>query len=276
MNVCIASRSRWGVVGKLLAQFPPAVFDHLTLYVPEGQLGHYKTALLSRWPVLADRIETVPDDWVLATIRVHMAKRAAERGEVAFIMMDDDLRFAVRRGPDTTSMQVAAKYDVMAMLDAVQMRLMNGRWSHVAVAPRFMQQQNGIGTHLGVTKECHRAMCVVGWRLADFFRIDYGRMVARSDFDGTLQSLRQGRPNLILGYWTHDQTSGATPGGCADYRTVEMFDETARALAAYHPGLVTLVNKSNLTSGIIRERVEVRVRWRQALDWDNQRGERAA
>jgi hypothetical protein len=272
MRISIASRSRWNIVNKLLTQFHPDLFPHTVIFVPKSQHRDYCRTVWGVAEQGAIIIRTVPDEWVLAPIRVHMAERAREDGEDSHIMVDDDLRLERRKSPDTWHTKVSDRNDVANMFRSIQTLLDDGTWSHVAIAPRFMQQDRGLGGPNEVVAECQRAMCIVGWRLDDFFAIDYGRMMARSDFDATLQSLRLGRPNLVLGYWICGQMAMDMAGGCQDYRTPEMFDATAKQLAEYHPGLVTLVQKSNKSGSVNRERTEVMIQWRKALGHNLRQG----
>lgn len=267
MNICIASRSRSHIIDKQLGKLHPDLYSCITVYVPESQVEQYRKAIYvigkNREQI---KLRCVPDEWVLAPIRSHMAEQSVAAGHSSIIMVDDDLRYIMRREHTSWHTKVQSHSDTVDMFTTIDRLLEDGHWGHIAIAPRLMQQARPIGGPNDVVAECQRAMCIVGWRLDDFFNIDYKRMKARSDFDGTLQSLRLGRPNLILGYWICDQLKTDMAGGCADYRTAAMFDETARQLADYHPGLVKLVQKKNKI-GVITERTEVVIRWRKALGY---------
>lgn len=268
MIIAIASRSRWTIINKLLRQFHPYLLPRTILFVPESQHTQYLREICSVPEHSIVEVQTVPDDWVLAPIRVHMAKVARDRWFSTIIMVDDDLRLERRREDTSTRTMVSTPEDVWNMFQTLQHLLEDGTWGHVAIGPRLMQQNRPIGGPSQVVEQNKRAMCIVGWRLDDFFAIDYGRMKARSDFDGTLQSLRKGRPNLVIGYWFCGQDpSVSLKGGCHDYRTAEMYDETAHQLAAHHPGLVRIVHKKH-KMGVVNERTEVQISWLQAFDYD--------
>jgi len=181
--------------------------------------------------------------------------------------MDDDVRFEVRKSPETHQTKKCVPDEVGEMLDWVEEKLKTGIWSHVGVSPRYMNNTAfPIGGPETCIRECTRIMCVFGWRNEDFAQIDYARSILRSDLESTLQSLRKGRPNLCVGYWCHSQLSGA-PGGCADYRDVELSDQAAYRLKELHPGLVSIVQKHNKT-GFMKDRLEVQIHWKKALGWD--------
>ncbi len=263
MQICIASRSRWDVLPKLIKQLPLSWYNRITVYVPEGQFVRYSKVI----PQYI-RVSVVPDDWRLTRIRVHMATKARDIGDDTFVFMDDDLRLEMRENKESTKTRTQGKDDVSDMFKCMAGWLKDGQWSHVAIAPRLMQQERPVGGVSDIIEANQRAMCIVGWRVDDFFSIDYGRMMCRQDLDGTLQSLRKGRGNIVLGYWMHNQLSSAgTKGGCADYRTAEMYEETAKQLAAYHPGLVSLYQKKDKT-GQFPNRTEVRIAWKKAFNYD--------
>lgn len=84
-----------------------------------------------------------------------------------------------------------------------------------------------------------------------------------NDFDVNLQLLRLGYDNLLLSQFAYNQAGMQSPGGSADYRTVETQSQAAIKLAELHKGFVNLRNKINKT-GELRERTEVTVYWKNA------------
>lgn len=93
----------------------------------------------------------------------------------------------------------------------------------------------------------------------------FDRQPLMEDYDMTLQLLRAGLPNRVTYHWCWDQRGSNQAGGCSDYRTAAMQAQCARQLAAAHPGLVTVVERTAKTGWDgMQERLDVRVAWKKA------------
>jgi len=267
MNISIPSRSRAHRICTLLAQFPPEVMPDIRVFVPESQRDQYEQNMRG----FDAEIRTLPDILRMAGVRDFMGWAAIADGDAIFLMVDDDVRFECRVSHEVTNTRYCTIDDVREMLAMIERCLRDGRWGQVGIQGRMFQNASfDAGPPDKLMKECQRNMCVTGWRLDDFVKIDYTRCAVRSDYDATLQLLRLGRPNLNLGYWQHSQVNN-TPGGCADYRTTELANEEALRLQSLHPKFITLQEKeypaqkrrSNWNMG---KRLEPMIRWRAAYE----------
>lgn len=178
-----------------------------------------------------------------------------------FVMMDDDLRFCVRRDDDNTKFRPAAGKDLTAMFKAIFSHLK--KHAHVGICAR--EGGNRL-TDGDVT--CTRMMRLLGYHAPTVRKVgvDFGRLPFQQDFDATLQLLRAGYPNLVLATWANDQARSDAPGGVSSYRTLDKLAENARRLAALHAPFVTVVTKSTKTAWGGGERLDVRVQWKKAYE----------
>lgn len=212
-------------------------------------------AYAAAWPdarmlVLPPKIKT------LSPTRQWLLEQAVGK----FVLMDDDLRFFVRRDDDITKFQPATGKDVKAMLKAID-KALNG-FAHVGLCAR-----EG-GNRMTEDAQCTRMMRVLAYNAEDVRRAGarFDRLPTKQDFDMTLQMLRAGYPNLVLHRYCHDQGGSQAAGGCSTYRTEEMMVESANGLARLHPAFVTVVQKETKTAWGGGVRTDVRIAWKKAYE----------
>lgn len=187
-------------------------------------------------------------------------------GDDHVVFMDDDLDFAVRREDDRGKFRKPATADLAIMLGVMDKTLER----HPMV---------GIGSREGGNRVTEsrlyntRIMRVLGFRRsylkekALFFR----PLTVMEDFHINLQILRSGADTCVLNNWVSNQRGGSdAPGGCSTYRTKEVQTESARKLAALHPGFVRVVEKTTKGAWGGGTRTDVVVSWKRARkssDW---------
>lgn len=180
------------------------------------------------------------------------------------VMLDDDLRFAVRSSPDSTALRQATGEDLLVHFRDLFRKL--DEYAHVGWSAR---QGNNNQREAGFHENCR--MCyVLGYdasllRVEDGLgRIRLGQIETREDMDLTLQLMKEGWPNTVSFSICADQVSGyAADGGCSEQRTLESSNADAMQLAELHPGLVKVVEKQY--SGSL-PRQEVVVQWKKAWE----------
>jgi hypothetical protein len=184
------------------------------------------------------------------------------------VMMDDDLRFAVRKSEDPT--QTALVPADKSSLDA-HLNLMDELLDGVAHYGWSMRQGNNNfkGVDGGFLAENGRMCYVLGydcgliWRMHERGDIKLGQVAYREDMDLTLQLLKRGWNNLVNYAIAADQCAGfGAKGGCSEERSIEASNEAAHELARLHPGLVKVVQKEY--EGSVK-REEVIVQWKKAF-----------
>jgi hypothetical protein len=181
-----------------------------------------------------------------------------------FVMVDDDLRFYVRRDLDDWHLSKCKQEDVDEMTAAVDQAL--DHYPEVSVSVR--QGQNAFGSEPRENQRVLRFIALNPELIPEDVRFD--RMTVMEDFDFQLQLLRRGLRTLTFYRWAQDQTQTQAAGGCSVYRDHSRQDEAAKMLAAAHPGFVRLVMKSNSTGGAFGVRTDVHISWQKAFESSQQ------
>lgn len=199
----------------------------------------------------------------IAATRFWIGNHAAKMGWPKFIMLDDDIRFLVRRSECTWQLRGTQDDEVVEMLWWVEHLL--DTFGHVGISPREGNNRSGEGP-LPLTTESTRTLRALAYRTDDFLSVEHGRVQVMEDFDVNLQLLERGVRNCSVSYWAQGQKMTQAEGGCSSYRTHEVQEESARRLAELHPGLVELRTKQNKTdTDGFGTRTEVTIQWKQAL-----------
>ena len=179
--------------------------------------------------------------------------------EDKMVMLDDDLRFAVRRADDPAKFLKATNEEVIQAFKELDL-LLSEEIPHAGFAVRGM----GIGeaAQEGGWQEAKRMIYTLGYYLPIArYWAEWGRMRIREDMDITIQLLSMGFPNMVNHSFVTDQKYG-NPGGATKERTVDISNEAAELLQSLHPEYVTLKEKVYTNSPT---RIEVVCQWQKAL-----------
>lgn len=264
MGVYIPSLGRSGDVhAGPLADVSDPVIQHgweIRYVVPKEEQEAYEntTAPWENVKVLAC------DQKGIAKTRLWIGQDAQARGFTKFLMLDDDIRFLVRRSEDTWQLRGTEDDELARLLRTIEELLDD--YGHVGVSPREGNNRFGEGP-APLIAENTRTLRALAYRTEDFLRMQHGRVEVMEDFDVNLQLLRAGIPNCSIGYWAQGQKMTNAPGGCSTYRSHEVHEASAHRLAELHPGFVSLRQKQNKTD---REgfgtRTEVTIQWKRAFN----------
>ena len=185
--------------------------------------------------------------------------------EHSCLMLDDDLRFAIRRADEPSKFADITNPDTLtAAIDSIAYWLDHG-YPLVGMATR-----EGGNRDINMWIENTRILRVLGYR-ADILRqegIRFDRIHVMEDFDVALQLLERGYPNLKMNSIVHDQRGSNLAGGCSTYRTMRVQAEAAVTLHSYHPHVVSVVQKETKTAWGGGIRTDVRIQWKQAFRQD--------
>jgi len=266
MKIYIPSAGRSSVSEILAgpaADFSGDVLARTVYVVPEAQLQSYREAL-SKAGLAAEGVVAVSSPVAgIAATRHWIGITCSESGEDKFAMVDDDVRFVRRSTADGTGLVKCSEDDVDMMWDAVESFL--DTHAHVGVSARQGNNNMGVGKWNALVEINTRTLRVLCYRTKDFLRAQHGRVKVMEDFDVNLQLLRMGLTNANLGWWSQDQKMTNAPGGCSDYRTHAIHEESARKLAELHHPFVKLRQKVNKTGGEFGTRTEVTIFWKKAF-----------
>lgn len=205
----------------------------------------------------------VPDDYKFSDIRQAILNYPGDY----HLVMDDDLRFSIRRQDDPTKFVNIETMDdedrlghAYAIVNEVTSLLDKG-WVHGGMAARQGANRN-TDQYLSVTREMR-----FHFYNAPFIRqlgYDFRRVTIKQDLDFTLWMLRQGFPNILINQYVQDQDGNNKDGGCSRYRTDEVLTEGAYKLASLHPEFVKVVEKKPKTAWGGVPRIDVDIQWKKA------------
>ena len=237
---------------------PPAVLKHTNLVVSWEERDQYPA-----YPIIVPPRRVTGVGAVRQWIIEH---HAATVSDPRLVMLDDDLRFDVRRADADNKFRVATPRDVEDLFTKINQALR--KYAHVGVLAR-----EGGNRVAESTMECARMLRVLAYDASIFLanRIKYNRLDVAEDFDVTLQLLRKGFKNLILCHMVQGQGQSNAPGGCSLYRTMELQEQMIRQLAAIHAPFVRVVEKTTKVAWGGQTRVDAVISWKKAYA-SSQRG----
>lgn len=184
-----------------------------------------------------------------------------EEPEDKIVMLDDDLRFAVRREDDPGLFRKANDEDIIKAFKELE-EILSPEFPHAGFSARgggiSMAAQDG-GWQQG-----KRMMYILGYHVPTVLEnAEFGRIGTHEDMDICLQLLSKGFPNKVNFSFVVDQKFGSS-GGCTEERTIEKNNADAYLLEKLHPQFVKATEKIYKSS---QSRVEVVCQWKQALQY---------
>lgn len=225
---------------------PESLRERTRLLVDESELHAYK-----KYPCVALPFRGI------GKVRQWAIENAHEK----VVMLDDDLRFAMRRTDEPTKFRPATSQEVAKVFEYLEQCLSS--YAHASVATREGGNRDP-SDYLYNT----RLLRVLAYR-ADVLRmenISFDRLPVMEDFDVTLQLLRKGYANVVLNWAVQDQLGSNLSGGCSTYRSLEIQKEAAYKLRDLHSDFVTVVTKQTKTAWQGQERTDVRIQWKKAFE----------
>lgn len=258
----IPSRSRADKITKGMSSTIPwlsAAGIRSVLVVPKSQVKEYSRVVDSAG--VASSVVACPKDGIAKT-RHWIGQYAAKNGESSFIMMDDDIRFYIRKSATDVHLRDQNPKELSSMVSALHGYLVSGKYGACGVSPR---EGNNRLDFVKVVENT-RLIRVLGFDTEEFLKCKHGRVAVMEDFDILLQLLRRGLPNVMTVNYAQGQMQTQSAGGCSDYRTHELHEESAKRLAEIHAPFVTLRQKVNKSGGAFGTRTEVTIYWKRAYE----------
>jgi len=187
----------------------------------------------------------------------------ADNATSNFVMLDDDLTFAIRRTDFPAKFRNATVTDVSDIFADIGGHLPGH--GHMGIAMR-----EGANRNIEKYIQCVRMARVLAYNLAIVRaeKIRWDRNGSMDDFDATLQLIRKGYPNVVLNWAVQNQYGSNAAGGASQWRTSASQSESAQLLAIHHRGFVKVVHKTTKQAGMWAERDDVIVQWKKALNAD--------
>lgn len=244
LQIAIPSRSR-PHVQKTIYNISQIFWPNIIIVVPIYQYQEYRDAAPDDVDIIPFRGEGIGN-------KRQFILSLKKTGKL--IMFDDDLTFYKRVSDDKFARMVAS--DSNQMIDDI-VKFLD---SHVMVGmvDKFMSHTRPRGF-----VECSRCNKVLAFnrdKLPDpwpEFRLPHDE-----EHDVHLQLITRGYRTAILTEYSKSDPVQA-PGGCTDWRSPEVFEETYRLLLKYWPDIVGIHDIINKKNEIIGTRVSYR--WKKAM-----------
>lgn len=230
-----------------------------SVVVQKREEQHYRSRLGRDWNLVV-----LPDHICrLSPTRQWILEEAHKNKEEKICLFDDDLHFFHRTSKKDWHLKKNTDEDMVEMVDLLDSWL--NEIIHCSISHRF-GNESVRAEHISPG----RAMQVLAYRTHDVISLGarFDRIQAKQDMDMTLQLLRAGYTNRISFTFCHDQirsTNDPKHGGCAEYRTAFMMDESVHELARLHPGLVRVRKPVSAAAKKRGVALEVIVDWKKAL-----------
>lgn len=252
MNIVIPSMGRAHSQESLKHLRAAGLF--VTIVVPYDEYDAYKHHVTAGVLVVAPP----PGVKGIADTRQWMLDNVGK--DAACIMVDDDLVFSKRRRDDPTKLEDITPEELRDAFYQLEDVLIT-ECPHAGFACRE-------GANRVTDARIHntRILRVLGYNrltLANEY-IAFGRTQVMEDFDVALRLLRAGYPNTVLNLIAHNQKASGAAGGCSTYRTPQVQEQAALALAELHPGYVKVVTKETKTAWGGGVRTDVNIQWKKA------------
>lgn len=177
------------------------------------------------------------------------------------LMLDDDLKFFVRRTDDPTKFRDGSSEEFLKMLGQIELNL--SEFPLVGIASREGGNRN-TEEYLYDT----RIMRVLAYdpKVLIEHSIRFSDIPVMEDFHVALSLLEKGYHNLVLNGYCHNQFGSGLEGGCSTYRTTEVQAAAAHKLAELHPKFVKVVQKETKGAWGGGTRTDVVISWKRAYE----------
>lgn len=254
MKIIIPTRHRTSKQGTL-GYLSKNLYKDVVLVCPENEVS----ALQRYGPELTVIAQPDPTVTIAQKRKWIFEELCAKEGWEKIVMVDDDIRFCIRRPGETSILNCRPSECEQAFQELEEQ--LSPNVPHASFAARQGAISDSAlrgGWQLG-----KRMMYVLAYHVPTLLaNAELGRIETREDFDITLQLLRKGFPNSVSYTYYTDQMF-AKAGGCTGERTMERSNADAYKLAELHPGYVVAEQK-DYVSKVAIPRVEVRCAWVKA------------
>lgn len=256
MLIVIPSKAR-ATKQTTFENMPPVMKGRITILVEHEQAPSYIQAGYSN-----NLLIMPPHIKGISWSRQWLVNEALNLGHEKLVMMDDDLVFAKRRDDDLTKFRTPTDLEIPRVFDDIEEAL--DHYAHVSVSPREGGNRRTEPFCLNT-----RTMRVLGYNLKVLEKEEllFTFMELMEDFYMNLCLLTRGYENCSINWMVQNQNGSDLPGGCSTFRTLEMHQREAEKLAQVFPQFVTLVRKQTKTAWGGRERTDVVIQWKKALEY---------
>lgn len=263
LNVYITSRGRW-TQDQLytLKNLYPLVSEgiKINVVVPYDEYDKYYnyTKMLPQVNLIR-RPESVVN---LAQSIEYIIYHLAPHNSVA-VIVDDDLRFCVRKDPSGPGLRPCEDSDVIELFKRLRALFNDENIAMAGVSARGGNNQKYPSTLAYCTRQMQlHAIDVDRFKQLNIRPSD---VVCKSDFHMTLSVLEHGYKNAVIDDYALDNARGSnSSGGVSSYRTLEVSNAAAHRLKELHPNFVKIVEKPNQWKNMSGAQLDVQMSWKKA------------
>jgi len=196
----------------------------------------------------------------LALTRDIMLDYAIKKDYTHYIMLDDDIRFAIR--PYLSGVyRTSTKETFEKMINEV-IAICDNEYPITGIVAR--QFSNNFNMLYRENQRIIQLMCIhIPTIKKDRVYFNALNLSCMSDYYFVLSYLKKGYKNKVITMYTRDDKM-QTEGGCSVYRTPKMVSNSAIKLYRAFPDCVTLAYKN--TGTWKEERIDVKMQWKKAFN----------
>jgi hypothetical protein len=255
VEIWIPSRGRPSEVEGVIRQIPKNLHQRTTICVSDNdpRANEY----FERWAGDITVVQLNANGIADKRLRMVQACKAP-----FIFMIDDDVRFYKRKSAEDWHLIPMDHDDFTMMFVGVQVALASNEYVAVGISPR-----EGNNHMKAPREENTRLMRAVAYARDEYLACEHHRVQVMEDFDIQLQLLRRGLKTCSFTLYAQDQRGTNVAGGCSNWRTHEVHEQSAKKLAELHMGFVKTVEKKNKTGGAFGTRTEVMIGWKRAYKW---------
>jgi len=202
----------------------------------------------------------VPKESYLALTRDIMLDYAIKKKYSYYIMLDDDIRFAIR--PNLDNKYYDQTKEIFEKMIKEVISICDNEYPITGITTR--QFSNNLNTRYRENAKIIQLMCMhISTISKDRIYFNALDLSCMSDYYFVLSYLKKGYKNKIITIYTRDDKM-QTEGGCSIYRTPKMVSNSAVKLYKAFPDCVTLAYKN--TGTWKEERIDVKMQWKKAFN----------
>jgi hypothetical protein len=213
---------------------------------------------------MARTVVAIPDDVrKIAPTRKWIFEECYDHDIDHMVMLDDDLNFAKRRVDDPSKFFPANPESLGEALEEIEGLLSLG-WTQVGMGCREGGNR-AVAPYLYNTRLIRVAAYKVRNVIQHLDILD--KVDVMGDHGLNLTLLLAGYANVVMNKWVHDQSGGSNaPGGCSEWRDLEVLAEGAHRLKELFPDFVSVSERETKGAWGGGTRTDTRMRWKKAAE----------
>jgi hypothetical protein len=233
LQIVIPSRSRPNKQ-ITLANLSENLWPYITIVVPQEQAAEYRIAV-------PKEVFIMPCDQKGLSLTRRFILHSRQTGKL--ITLDDDLTFYRRTDEGKFKRMTKDDTGLTEQIIETMVEFLD-KYPYVGLVDKFMSDLSPRNF-----KECSRFNEIYGYN-RDLFPTPWPeiRIPHDEDHDFHLQLLTRGHKTAVITEYSKSSFRVNAPGGCSEWRSKEVLEETYHLMQQYWPGIVSLTPKPSAFS----------------------------